>query len=75
MPIILTLIMAIPLIAIIYEVIGIFLIALLGEIGVEIETPDTSLFIIFWPLVLSVWAARWVYRQYCKIRWGRRGRK
>ena len=72
MPVILTLIMAIPLIAIIYEVIGIFLIALLGEIGVEIETPDTSLFILFYPLVLSVWAARWVYRQYCKIRGGRK---
>lgn len=72
MPIILTLIMAIPLVVIIYEVIGLFLIALLGEIGVEIETPDTSLFIIFWPLVLSVWAARWVYRQYRKIRRGRK---
>ena len=36
MPVMLTLIMAIPLIAIIYEVIGLFLIALLGEIGVEI---------------------------------------
>ena len=72
MPIILTLIMAVPLIAIIYEVIGIFLIALLGEIGVEIETPDTSLFILFYPLVLSVWAARWVYRQYRKIRGGRK---
>lgn len=72
MPIILTLIMAIPLIVIIYEVIGLFLIALLGEIGVEIETPDTSLFIIFWPLVLSVWAVRWVYRQYRKIRGGRK---
>ena len=67
MPIILTLIMAIPLIAIIYEVIGLFLIALLGEIGVEIKTPDTSLFIIFWPLVLPVWAARWVYKQFCKL--------
>ena len=72
MPIILTLIMAIPLVVIIYEVIGLFLIALLGEIGVEIETADTSLFIIFWPLVLSVWAARWVYRQYRKIRGGRK---
>ena len=72
MPIILTLIMAIPLVVIIYEVIGLFLIALLGEIGVEIETPDTLLFIIFWPLVLSVWAARWVYRQYRKIRGGRK---
>lgn len=72
MPIILTLIMAIPLVVIIYEVIGLFLIALLGEIGVEIETPDTSLFIIFWPLVLFVWAARWVYRQYRKIRGGRK---
>lgn len=67
MPVILTLIMAIPLIVILYEVIGLFLIALLGEIGVEIETPDTSLFIIFWPLVLSVWAARWVYKQYRKL--------
>lgn len=67
MPIILTLIMAIPLVVIIYEVIGLFLIALLGEIGVEIETPDTSLFILFYPLVLSVWAARWVYKQYCKL--------
>lgn len=67
MPIILTLIVAIPLIAIIYEVIGLFLIALLGEIGVEIDTPDTSLFILFYPLVLSVWAARWVYKQYCKL--------
>lgn len=67
-----TLIMAIPLIAIIYEVICLFLIALLGEIGVEIETPDTSLFILFYPLVLSVWAARWVYRQYRKIRGGRK---
>lgn len=72
MPVIITMIMAIPLIAIIYEVIGLFLIALLGEIGVEIETPDTSLFIIFWPLVLSVWAAQWVYRQYRKIRRGRK---
>lgn len=72
MPIILTLIMAIPLVVILYEVIGLFLIALLGEIGVEIETPDTSLFIIFWPLVLSVWAAQWVYRQYRKIRGGRK---
>lgn len=72
MPIIPTLIMAIPLIVIIYEVIGLFLIALLGEICVEIETPDTYLFIIFWPLVLSVWAARWVYRQYRKIRGGRK---
>lgn len=72
MQVILTLIVAIPLIAMIYEVIGLFLIALLGEIGVEIETPDTSLFIIFWPLVLSVWAALWVYRQYCKIRGGRK---
>lgn len=70
MPVILTLIMAIPLIVIIYEVIGLFLIALLGEIGVEIETPDTSL--LFYPLVLSVWAARWVYRQYHKIRGGRK---
>ena len=70
MPVMLTLIMAIPLIAIIYEVIGLFLIALLGEIGVEIETPDTSLFIIFWPLVLSVWAARWVYKQYHKLKRG-----
>ena len=68
MPVMLTLSMAIPLIAIIYEVIGLFLIALLGEIGVEIETPDTSLFIIFWPLVLSVWAARWVYKQYRKLK-------
>lgn len=67
MPVILTLIVAIPLIAIIYEVIGIFLIALLGEIGVEIDTPDTSLFILFYPLVLSVWVARWVYKQYCKL--------
>lgn len=67
MPMILTLIMAVPMIAIIYEVIGLFLIALLGEIGVEIQTPDTSLFIIFWPLVLSVWTARWVYKQYCKL--------
>ena len=67
---ILTLIMAIPLLAIIYEVIGLFLIALLGEIGVEIETPDTSLFIIFWPLVLSVWASRWVYKQYRKLKRG-----
>lgn len=67
MPVILTLIVAIPLIAIIYEVIGLFLIALLGEIGVEIETPDTSLFILFYPLVLSVWAARWVYKQFCKL--------
>lgn len=72
MPIILTIFVAIPLIAIIYEVIGLFLIALLGEIGVEIDTPDTSLFILFYPLVLSVWAARWVYRQYCKIRGGRK---
>lgn len=72
MPIILTILVAIPLVAIIYEVIGLFLIALLGEIGVEIETPDTSLFIIFWPLVLSVWAARWVYRKYRKIRGGRK---
>lgn len=72
MSIILTLIVAIPLIAIIYEVIGLFLIALLGEIGVEIDTPDTSLFILFYPLVLSVWAARWVYRQYCKIRRSRK---
>lgn len=72
MPMILTILVAIPLIAIIYEVIGIFLIALLGEIGVEIDTPDTSLFILFYPLVLSVWAARWVYRQYCKIRGGRK---
>ena len=72
MPVTLTLIMAIPLIAIIYGVIGLFLIALLGEIGVEIETPDTSLFILFYPLVLSVWAARWVYRRYCKIRGGRK---
>ena len=70
MPIILTLIMAIPLIAIIYEVIGLFLIALLGEIGVEIETPDTSLFILFYPLVLSVWTARWVYKQYRKLKRG-----
>ncbi len=67
MPVVLTLIMAVPMIAIIYEVLGLFLIALLGEIGVEIQTPDTSLFIIFWPLVLSVWAARWVYKQYCKL--------
>lgn len=67
MPIILTLIMAIPLVVILYEVIGLFLIALLGEIGVEIQTPDTSLFIIFWPLVLSVWGARWVYKQYRKL--------
>lgn len=67
MPIILTILVAIPLIAIIYEVIGLFLVALLGEIGVEIQTPDTSLFIIFWPLVLSVWAARWVYKQFCKL--------
>ncbi len=67
-----TLIMAIPLVVIIYEVIGLFLIALLGEIGVEIETADTSLFIIFWPLVLSVWAAQWVYRQYRKIRRSRK---
>lgn len=72
MPVILTLIMAIPLVAIIYEVICLFLIALLGEIGVEIETPDTSLFILFYPLVLSVWAARWVYRKYRKIRGGRK---
>lgn len=72
MPVIITLIMAIPLVVIIYEVIGLFLIALLGEIGVEIETPDTSMLIIFWPLVLSVWAARWVYRQYRKIRGGRK---
>lgn len=72
MPIILTILVAIPLIAIIYEVIGLFLIALLGEIGVEIDTPDTSLFILFYPLVLSVWAARWVYRQYCKMRGGRK---
>ena len=72
MPMILTILVAIPLIAIIYEVIGLFLIALLGEIGVEIDTPDTSLFILFYPLVLSVWAARWVYRQYCKIRGGRK---
>ena len=72
MPTILTILVAIPLIAIIYEVIGLFLIALLGEIGVEIDTPDTSLFILFYPLVLSVWAARWVYRQYCKIRGGRK---
>ena len=72
MPIILTILVAIPLIAIIYEVIGLFLIALLGEIGVEIDTPDTSLFILFYPLVLSVWAARWVYRQYCKIRGGKK---
>ena len=72
MPILLTILVAIPLIAIIYEVIGLFLIALLGEIGVEIDTPDTSLFILFYPLVLSVWAARWVYRQYCKIRGGRK---
>lgn len=71
MPIILTLIMAIPLVVIIYDI-GLFLIAQQGEIGVEIETPDTSLFIIFWPLVLSVWAAQWVYRQYCKIRGGRK---
>ena len=70
MPVMLTLIMAIPLVAIIYEVIGLFLIALLGEIGVEIETPDTSLFIIFWPLVLSVWAARRVYKQYRKLKRG-----
>lgn len=67
MPTILTILVAIPLIAIIYEVIGLFLIALLGEIGVEIDTPDTSLFILFYPLVLSVWAARWVYKQYCKL--------
>ena len=67
MPVIITLIMAVPMIAIIYEVIGLFLIALLGEIGVEIQTPDTSLFIIFWPLVLSVWAVRWVYKQFCKL--------
>lgn len=67
MPMILTILVAIPLIAIIYEVIGLFLVDLLGEIGVEIQTPDTSLFIIFWPLVLSVWAARWVYKQYCKL--------
>lgn len=72
MPTILTILVAIPLIAIIYEVIGIFLIALLGEIGVEIDTPDTSLFILFYPLVLSVWAARWVYRKYCRIREGRK---
>lgn len=72
MPMIITILVAIPLIAIIYEVIGLFLIALLGEIGVEIDTPDTSLFILFYPLVLSVWAARWVYRQYCKIRGGRK---
>ena len=67
MPIILTLIVAIPLIAIIYEIIGLFLVDLLGEIGVEIQMPDTSLFIIFWPLVLSVWAARWMYKQFCKL--------
>ena len=72
MPIILTILVAVPLIAIIYEVIGLFLVALLGEIGVEIQTPDTSLFIIFWPLVLSVWAARWVYRKYRKIRRSRK---
>lgn len=72
MPVIITLIMAVPLVVIIYEVIGLFLIALLGKIGVEIETPDTSLFILFYPLVLSVWTARWVYRQYCKIRGGRK---
>lgn len=72
MPMILTILVAIPLIAIVYEVIGLFLIALLGEIGVEIDTPDTSLFILFYPLVLSVWAARWVYRRYCKIRGGRK---
>lgn len=71
MSVILTLIVAIPLIAIIYEVIGLFLIALLGEIGVDIDTTDASLFILFYPLVLSVWAARWVYRQYCKIRGGK----
>lgn len=70
MPVIFTLLVAIPLIAILYEVIGLFLIALLGEIGVEIETPDTSLFIIFWPLVLSVWSARWVYKQYRKMKRG-----
>lgn len=34
--------------------------------------PTAELFIIFWPLVLSVWAAQWVYRQYCKIRGGRK---
>ena len=67
MPMILTILVAIPLITIIYEVIGLFLVALLGEIGVKIQTPDTSLFIIFWPLVLSVWAARWVYKQFCKL--------
>lgn len=72
MPMILTILVAIQLIAIIYEVIGLFLIALLGEIGVEIDTTDTSLFILFYPLVLSVWAARWVYRQYCKKRGGRK---
>lgn len=72
MPMILTILVAIPLIAIVYEVIGLFLIALLGEIGVEIDTPDESLFILFYPLLLSVWAARWVYRQYCKIRGGRK---
>lgn len=72
MPVIFTLLVAVPLVVIIYEVIGLFLIVLLGEIGVEIETPDTSLFIIFWPLVLSVWAARWVYRQYRKIRRSRK---
>lgn len=72
MPIILTLIRAVPLIVILYEVIGLFLIALLSEIGVEIETADTSLFIIFWPLVLSVWAVQWVYRQYRKIRGSRK---
>lgn len=72
MPVIITLIMAIPLVVIIYEVIGMVLIALLGEIGVEIETPDTSLFILFYPLVLSVWAAQWVYKQYRKIRGGRK---
>ena len=72
MPTILTILVAIPLIAIIYEVIGLFLIALLGEIGGDIGTTDESLFILFYPLVLSVWAARWVYRQYCKIRGGRK---
>lgn len=67
MPIILTILVAIQLVVIIYEVIGLFLIALLGEIGVDIDTPDTSLFILFYPLVLSVWAARWVYKQYRKL--------
>lgn len=72
MPVIFTLLVAVPLIAILYEAIGLALIALLSKIGMEIETADTSLFIIFWPLVLSVWAARWVYKQYRKIRGGRK---